>query len=108
MAIYLALETSCDETAVAVVADGRHILSNCLISQTQLHQNYGGVVPEVAAREHLQYINTVIELAMQQANVKPSDLAGIAWPVGPGLTGTLRVGISAAKALAFAWDFPLI
>src|SRR5271154_4633830 len=108
MAIYLALETSCDETAAAVVADGRHILSNCLISQMQLHQSYGGVVPEVAAREHLQDINTVIELAMQQAKVKPADLAGIACTVGPGLIGTLLVGISAAKALSFAWDLPLI
>jgi len=108
MAIYLALETSCDETAVAVVADGRRILSNCLISQMQLHQTYGGVVPEVAAREHLEDINSVIELAMEQASVKPSDLAGIACTVGPGLIGTLLVGISAAKALAFAWDLPLI
>jgi N6-L-threonylcarbamoyladenine synthase len=108
MAIYLALETSCDETAAAVVADGRHILSNCLISQTQLHQNYGGVVPEVAAREHLTDVNNVIEQAMQQAKIKPADLDGIACTVGPGLIGTLLVGIAAAKALAFAWDLPLI
>ena len=108
MAIYLALETSCDETAAAVVADGRQILSNCLISQIDLHQKYGGVVPEVAAREHLEDINNVIELAMQQAKIKPSDLTGIACTVGPGLIGTLLVGISAAKALAFAWNLPLI
>jgi len=108
MAIYLALETSCDETAAAVVADGRHILSNCLISQIKLHQSYGGVVPEVAAREHLEDINNVIDLAMQQAKVKPSDLSGIACTVGPGLIGTLLVGLSAAKALSFAWDLPLI
>ena len=108
MAIYLALETSCDETAAAVVADGRRILSNCLLSQIDLHSNYGGVVPEMAAREHLETINYVIEKAMQEAQVKPADLAGIACTTGPGLIGTLLVGISAAKALAFAWDLPLI
>jgi N6-L-threonylcarbamoyladenine synthase len=108
MAIYLGIETSCDETAAAVVADGRHILSNCLISQMELHKNYGGIVPEIAAREHLESINSVIELAMQQAQLKPADLDGIACTVGPGLIGTLLVGLSAAKALSFAWDLPLI
>ncbi len=108
MAIFLGIESSCDETAAAVVADGRHILSNCLMSQMELHKNYGGIVPEIAAREHLENINSVIELAMKQAQISPADLDGIACTIGPGLIGTLLVGLSAAKALSFAWDLPLI
>jgi N6-L-threonylcarbamoyladenine synthase len=108
MAIYLGIETSCDETAAAVVADGRHILSNCLFSQIDLHKKFGGVVPEVAAREHLESINDMIHLALSQANIKPSDLTGIACTNGPGLIGTLLVGLSAAKSLSYAWDLPLI
>ena len=108
MAVYLGIETSCDETAVAVVADGRRILSNCLLSQVDLHKKFGGVVPEIAAREHLESINGLIELAMRQASIEPGDLDGIACTVGPGLIGTLLVGLAAGKALAFAWDLPLI
>jgi len=108
MAIYLGIETSCDETAVAIVADGRQIMSNCLLSQIDLHKQFGGVVPEIAAREHLESINDLIDLAMKQASIKPTDLDGIACTTGPGLIGTLLVGIAASKALSFAWDLPLI
>ncbi len=108
MAIYLGIETSCDETAASVVADGRKILSNCLLSQIELHQKFGGVVPEVAAREHLECINQIIHLALSEAKITPADLSGIACTTGPGLIGTLLVGLSAAKSLAYAWDLPLI
>ncbi len=106
--IYLALETSCDETAAAVVLNGRSILSNCIVSQIGIHKAFGGVVPEVAARAHLETINQVVEQAMSEASVKPGDLAGIACTVGPGLIGTLLVGLSAARSLSWAWDLPLI
>lgn len=108
MVTYLGIETSCDETAAAIVIDGRKILSNCIFSQIDLHQKFGGVVPEVAAREHLESINQIIDLALNEANLKVSDLNGIACTTGPGLIGTLLVGVSAAKALSFAWDLPLI
>src|SRR5688572_10000606 len=108
MAIYLALETSCDETAAAVVKDGRQLLSSKIYSQISLHQQFGGVVPEVAARKHVETINLIIEQAMEEANVQPHELAGIACTTGPGLVGTLLVGLSAAKALSWAWDVQLI
>src|SRR5271170_7249019 len=108
MAIYLGVETSCDETAAAVVRDGREVLSNKLLSQIAVHQEFGGVVPEVAARKHLETINLVIDDAMKAASVKPQDLTGIACTVGPGLVGTLLIGLSAAKALSWAWERPLI
>jgi len=106
--LYLGVETSCDETAAAVVRDGREVLSSKLISQITVHQEFGGVVPEVAARRHLETINVVIEEAMKAASVTPGQLSGIACTVGPGLVGTLLVGLSAAKALSWAWDRPLI
>ncbi|HEY9786875.1 MAG TPA: hypothetical protein V6D17_15905, partial [Candidatus Obscuribacterales bacterium] len=96
MAIYLGLETSCDETAVALVRDGREILSSCLISQVPVHQAFGGVVPEVAARRHVEVINDLIEAALDEGKVKGRELAGIACTQGPGLIGTLIVGLSAA------------
>jgi N6-L-threonylcarbamoyladenine synthase len=108
MAIYLGIETSCDETAAALVKDGRKVLSNRLFSQTKIHQEYGGVVPEVAAREHLETVNQVIEDALSDASLTRSDLDGIGCTVGPGLIGTLLVGIAAAKSLSWAWDLPLI
>jgi len=108
MATYLGIETSCDETAAAVVVDGRKILSNCLFSQIDLHKKFGGVVPEVAAREHLEAINEIINSAISQAGISLKDLSGVACTAGPGLIGTLLVGFSAAKALSFAWDIPLI
>jgi N6-L-threonylcarbamoyladenine synthase len=106
--IYLGIETSCDETAAAVVLNGRKILSNCIVSQAETHKAFGGVVPEVAAREHLKTINSVITQAMAEASIKPVNLSGIACTAGPGLIGTLLVGLSAAKSLAWAWDLPLI
>lgn len=108
MAVYLGVETSCDETAAAVVADGRKVLSNKLLSQIALHQQFGGVVPEVAARRHVETINAVIQEALSEAGIIPRDLDGIACTVGPGLVGTLLVGLSAAKSLSWAWDLPLI
>lgn len=105
--IYLAIETSCDETAAAVVSNGRKVLSSHIVSQTLIHQAFGGVVPEVAAREHVETINQVVDIAMESAQVKPSQLSGIACTNGPGLIGTLLVGLSAAKALSWSWDVPL-
>jgi len=108
MAVYLGLETSCDETAAAVVRDGRVVLSSELFSQTRLHAEFGGVVPEVAARKHLETINDVLERALGESGLKPAELDGVACTVGPGLVGTLLVGLSAAKALSWSWDLPLI
>lgn len=107
MAIYLGLETSCDETAAAIVADGRTLLSNVLLSQIEIHKEFGGVVPEVAARKHVESINQVIHEALSLADLKPTDLTGIACTFGPGLVGTLLVGACAAKALSWAWNVPL-
>jgi N6-L-threonylcarbamoyladenine synthase len=108
MVNYLAIETSCDETACAIVQDGRIVRSNCLFSQIGTHQVYGGVVPEVAAREHLEVINLVIEQALSEAALRPAQLDGIASTLGPGLIGTLLVGIAAGKALSWSWDLPFI
>lgn len=106
--LYLAIETSCDETAAAIVADGRKVLSSQIVSQTPIHQAFGGVVPEVAARQHVETVNEVIDAALESAQVKPSELTGIACTNGPGLIGTLLVGLSAAKALSWSWDKPLV
>lgn len=108
MSLILALETSCDETAAAVVRNGREVLSSHLVSQVELHQSFGGVVPEVAARRHVETINQVISLTLQTAGVTHRDLAAIACTAGPGLIGALLVGLSCAKALAWAWNLPLI
>ncbi len=104
----LAIETSCDETAAAVVADGRKVLSNPISSQVEIHARYGGVVPEVASRQHLLSIIPVLKQAMTEADVGWSDLSGIAVTVGPGLAGSLLVGVNAAKAAALAHNLPLI
>ncbi|HEY9788756.1 MAG TPA: tRNA (adenosine(37)-N6)-threonylcarbamoyltransferase complex transferase subunit TsaD [Candidatus Obscuribacterales bacterium] len=108
MPAYLAVETSCDETAAAVVADGRRVLSSTVLSQIDEHRQFGGVVPEVAARRHLETVNAVICDAMDQSGLKPQQLSGVAFTAGPGLIGTLLTGISAAKAYAWAHDLPLI
>ncbi|MEX2555692.1 MAG: tRNA (adenosine(37)-N6)-threonylcarbamoyltransferase complex transferase subunit TsaD [Actinomycetota bacterium] len=105
--IVLGLETSCDETGVAVVEDGR-IRSNLLSSQTDLHARFGGVVPELASRQHLVSLNILLAQAMDEAGVSFGDLDGIAVTVGPGLVGALLVGVSAAKSLAAVLDVPLI
>jgi N6-L-threonylcarbamoyladenine synthase len=104
----LGIETSCDETAAAVVEDGRRLLSNVVASQAAMHGRYGGVVPEVASRQHLAALLPVVQAALEQARCRPRDLDAVAVTWGPGLVGALLVGVSAAKALAYAWDKPLI
>ncbi len=104
----LGIESSCDETAAAVVAGGTHILSSIVASQLDTHGKYGGVVPELASREHLRAIVPVVRAALEQSGTGPSDLAAIAVTAGPGLVGSLLVGVTYAKALAFARNLPLI
>ncbi len=108
MTLILGIETSCDETAAAVVQEGGKILSNVVASQVEIHAQYGGVFPEMASREHVLKIIPVVAEALQTANVTWCDLAAIAVTHGPGLAGSLLVGVNAAKALAFANDLPLI
>jgi N6-L-threonylcarbamoyladenine synthase len=103
----LGIETSCDETAAAVVEDGTRILSNEIASQVELHARYGGIVPEVASRQHILAIIPVIEQAMAKAKVSWHNLDGIAITVGPGLAGSLLVGVSVAKAIAAARELPI-
>jgi len=104
----LGIETSCDETAAAVVEDGTRMLSNQIASQVEIHARYGGVVPEVASRQHLLSIIPVIERAMTEAGVSWKDLSAIAVTVGPGLAGSLLVGVNVAKAIALSRGLPLI
>ncbi|HBA64033.1 MAG TPA: tRNA (adenosine(37)-N6)-threonylcarbamoyltransferase complex transferase subunit TsaD [Lachnospiraceae bacterium] len=104
----LAIESSCDETAAAVVKNGREVLSNVISSQIALHTLYGGVVPEIASRKHIEKINQVIEEALDQAEVTLDDLDAIGVTYGPGLVGALLVGVAEAKAIAYAKKLPLI
>ncbi len=104
----LGIESSCDETAAAVVEDGRRVLSDVVASQVALHSPYGGVVPELASRRHVEMVLPVIEQALEEAGVGRDDLDAVAVTRGPGLIGALLVGLSAAKALAYAWRKPLI
>ncbi|MCZ0756479.1 tRNA (adenosine(37)-N6)-threonylcarbamoyltransferase complex transferase subunit TsaD [Anoxybacillus sp. J5B_2022] len=104
----LGIETSCDETAAAVVKNGREIMSNIVASQIESHKRFGGVVPEVASRHHVEQITLVIEQAMNEANLSFSELDAIAVTQGPGLVGALLIGVNAAKALAFAHQLPLV
>jgi len=106
--LLLALESSCDETAAAVVRDGRQILSNIISSQVDLHAVYGGVVPELASRRHLEVINPLVEEALTKAGVQQQDLQGVVVTRGPGLVGALLVGVSFAKAYAYALKIPLL
>jgi N6-L-threonylcarbamoyladenine synthase len=106
--LILGIETSCDETAAAVVEDGRLLRSNVIASQTHLHAQYGGVVPEVASRHHLEVILQVVDAALAGAEVQWRDLAAVAVTAGPGLAGALLVGVNTAKALAWAHDLPLL
>ncbi len=108
MSLILAFESSCDETSAAIVEDGRLVKANIIASQIDIHQAYGGVVPEIASRHHLQAIMPVTKQALKQANCGFSDIAAIAVANGPGLVGPLLVGVSFAKALAYALDLPLI
>ncbi|OJF93040.1 tRNA (adenosine(37)-N6)-threonylcarbamoyltransferase complex transferase subunit TsaD [Alkalibacterium sp. 20] len=104
----LAIETSCDETSVAVIEDGHTILSNIVASQIKSHQRFGGVVPEIASRHHVEQITLIIEDALTEAAVSYDDLDAVAVTEGPGLVGALLIGVNAAKAIAFAHDLPLI
>lgn len=104
----LAVESSCDETAVAVIRDGKDILANVVSSQIRIHQKFGGVVPEVASRQHITYINALIDAAMEEAGLSFQTLDAVAVTYGPGLVGALLVGVSTAKALAYAIKKPLL
>jgi N6-L-threonylcarbamoyladenine synthase len=106
--LVLGIETSCDETAAAIVRDGRDILSNIIYSQIKTHSPYGGVVPELASREHLRKIRPIVDQAFQSAGVTLEDLDAIAATAGPGLIGSLLVGLTYAKALAFSKNKPLL
>lgn len=106
--LVLGIETSCDETAAAIVRDGREILSSVIASQVETHKRFGGVVPEIASREHLDKIVPIVEEAFAQGGIQPKDVDGIAVTIGPGLVGSLLVGVSYAKAMAFALEKPLV
>lgn len=104
----LAIETSCDETSVAVIKNGREIMSNIISSQISTHRIFGGVVPEIASRMHLENINLIIKQALEEAGIGFDDIDVVACTKGPGLIGALLVGISSAKAISFALDIPLV
>ena len=104
----LAIETSCDETSASIVVNGRTCLSNIVSSQIDIHTRFGGVVPEVASRNHITAIDNVVKLALSEANLTFKDLDAVAVTFGAGLIGSLLVGVSYAKALSFALDIPLI
>ena len=104
----MAIESSCDETACSIVKNGREVISNVVASQIKTHAQYGGVIPEIAAREHLESINVVIDEAFKQANLNPADITAFAGTVGPGLVGCLLVGLNATKTLALVHDKPFI
>jgi N6-L-threonylcarbamoyladenine synthase len=104
----LGIETSCDETAAAVVVDGTQVASSVVSSQVDLHARYGGVVPEVASRAHVETLMPVVAQALVEAGVNGSDIDAVAATVGPGLIGSLLVGVSAAKSLSLVWDVPFV
>ena len=104
----LAIESSCDETAAAIVVNGRKVLSNVISSQIDIHKLYGGVVPEIASRKHIEQINQVIEQAFVDAEKTLDDVDGICVTYGPGLVGALLVGVGAAKAISYARNIPLV
>ena len=103
----MGIETSCDETSVAVVESGRHILANVIHSQVELHKEFGGVVPELAARDHLERLPNLLDLALERAGAKPADVDLIAVTRGPGLAGCLLVGVGVGEGLAAGWSRPL-
>ncbi|MBS9336472.1 tRNA (adenosine(37)-N6)-threonylcarbamoyltransferase complex transferase subunit TsaD [Fructobacillus papyrifericola] len=108
MTTLIAFESSADETSVAVVKDGREVLSNAVATQINSHQRFGGIVPEVASRHHLEWITKTLDIALEEAGVSPADLDGVAVTYGPGLVGSLLVGLMGAKTFAMAHDLPLI
>ena len=104
----LAIESSCDETSAAVVVNGREVLSNIIYSQIDIHTLYGGVVPEIASRKHIEKVNQVIRTALKEADCTLDDIDAIAVTYGPGLVGALLVGVGAAKAISYAKNIPLV
>lgn len=106
--VILAIESSCDETAASVVVNGRNVLSNIISSQIDIHKQYGGVVPEVASRKHIENISDVVNEAITKANISYEQIDAVAVTYGPGLVGALLVGVNYAKGLSFAWNKPLI
>lgn len=104
----LGIETSCDETGIAVYDDQTGLLANQLYSQVKLHADYGGVVPELASRDHVRKTVPLIQAALKEANLKPGDIDGVAYTAGPGLVGALLVGATIGRALAFAWGVPAV
>ncbi len=106
--LIMAIESSCDETACAIVKGGREVIANVVASQIKIHEEFGGVIPEIAAREHLEAINVVIEETFKQSGLKGEDITAFASTVGPGLVGCLLVGMNAGKTLALAYDKPFI
>ncbi|MCX6725727.1 MAG: tRNA (adenosine(37)-N6)-threonylcarbamoyltransferase complex transferase subunit TsaD [Candidatus Shapirobacteria bacterium] len=106
--IILGIETSCDETAVAIIENGRKILSNIVASSIELHQKTGGIIPEIAAREQLKYIVPAIKEALEKSRLKPKDLDALAVTSGPGLIGSLLIGVETAKTLAYLWKKPIV
>lgn len=106
--VILGIETSCDETSAAVVVNGREILSNVISSQIPVHQKFGGVVPEIASRKHVELISSVIRQSVDEAGISLENIDAVAVTYGPGLVGALLVGVSSAKALAYAMNLPLI
>lgn len=106
--IGLSIETSCDETSVAILKDGREVLSNIVFTQIDIHKKYGGVVPEIASREHVNNISIVVNEALAKANVEFKDLDFIGVTYGPGLIGALLVGVSYAKSLAYSLNIPIV
>ena len=106
--LILGIDTSCDDTSAAVVEDGRRILSNIVSSQTEIHTKYGGIVPELASRRHLEMIWPVVDEALMSSSVGLEDLSGVAVCHGPGLIGSLLVGCSFAKAMCYSKGVPLV
>ena len=106
--LVLGIETSCDETAVALVMGGSDVVSSVVSSQVDIHAEFGGVVPEIASRAHLEVLNPLIARAIVEAGVNEERIDAVAATVGPGLVGALLVGVSAAKSLALAWDVPFV
>ena len=104
----LAIETSCDETSASVVQDGQIVMSNIIASQIKSHERFGGIVPEIASRHHVEYITLIMQEALEEANVTYNDLDAVAVTEGPGLVGALLIGVNAAKSIAYAHGLPLI
>ncbi len=104
----LAFETSCDDTSISIVQNGRQVIADVVSSQIQIHNQYGGVVPEIASRKHIEWINQTLESCMKKADLSYCDIDAVSATYGPGLVGSLLVGLNAAKAAAFALSIPFI